>query len=105
MARAISLQMVKPKPATQPGAVSPGFGAGQFAGVRCDLDGYRRAFPSRWSAFLRAHFRDRIHVAFEFSVDERTARNWWEGTTAPRAEVLMVVLDRFPAALAMLRAA
>lgn len=105
MARDRSFSVVTPKPASPPGAVSPGFVPGQFAGVRFDMDGYRRAFPSLWSAFLRAHFRDRIHVAYEFSVDERTARNWWDGVNSPRPEVVMVALDRFPAAFAMLRAA
>lgn len=81
--------------------LSPGFGAGTLAGMVAgrpfDLDRFRRVFPDRWTAFLHAHFRSHAQVQFFFSVDEKTARNWWNGVGAPRAEFAVVALAAFPA--------
>lgn len=115
MARPV-LQLVWFNPAAQgaaPGAaLSPGAGSGgspvALAGqssalppgaVAVDLDGMRRQFPARWSAFLRAHFAGPLHVAVVFGVDERAARNWWEGVTAPRAEAAIAAVAAYPQAL------
>lgn len=57
-------------------------------GSRIDPDAYRRAFPDRWSAFLRAHHRDATEVAFFYGVTDRAARDWWEGRSAPRGSVV-----------------
>lgn len=73
-----------------------------YSGRPIDLHRMRAVFPDRWSAFLKAHFRNSVTVAFFFSVDEKTARNWIEGTTAPRAEVILSLIERCPAALPML---
>lgn len=58
--------------------------AGIFSGRRCDPHAIRRKFPAKWSGFLRAHFRDAVEVAYVFSVDAKTARLWWEGSTGPQ---------------------
>lgn len=53
-------------------------------GMPCDPHAIRRKFPGQWIGFLRAHFRDHVEVAFVFSVDEKTARHWWDGVTRPQ---------------------
>ena len=83
---------------TAGGGVSSGFGAGYFSERPFDLHRYRVVFPDRWSAFLRAHFRDHIHAAFMFGVSERCARNWWEGVSAPRAEFALAACKHIPGA-------
>lgn len=69
-----------------------------MSGRPFDLHHYRTIFPDRWSAFLRAHFRDHIHVAFMFGVSERAARKWWEGIGAPRAEFALAACKHIPGA-------
>jgi hypothetical protein len=115
MARPV-LQLVWVNPAVSGPALSSGFGPGAASGVgpvamagqssalpagavAVDLDGMRRQFPARWAAFLRAHFQGPLHVAMVFSVDERAARNWWEGVTAPRAEAAIAAVAAYPQAL------
>ncbi len=95
----VALRSVPAKRASPGAPASPGVSTGQFPGVPVDLDRLRRVLPDRWSAFLRAHFRDRIHVAFIFGVDERTARNWWDGVGSPRAEVVLLTISQCPDAL------
>ena len=58
--------------------------------------------PERWSAFLHAHFRDHIHVAYIMGVHESTARIWWEGGGAPRVEVALAACKHIPGAAAFL---
>ena len=58
----------------------------------------RCLFPDRWAGFLRAHFRDPVEVAFTFDVDEKTARNWWHGVTAPRGAAVAQAFAMQPAA-------
>ena len=85
--------------------VTPGAGvsSGELsAGRPFDMDGFRRVFPDRWADFLRAHFRDARHVAYTFSVDDKTARNWLAGMTGPRAEVALYVVATHPGALSEL---
>lgn len=81
-----------------------GSGPGILSGRRIDLQAVRRMFPSRWSAFLRAHFRSSTEVAFFFDVNEKTARLWLEGATAPRAEVVLALIERAPSVLPALLA-
>jgi hypothetical protein len=88
--------------ATAGGGVSSGIGVGEFFGQPFDLHRYRVVFPDRWSAFLKAHFRDHIHAAFVFGVSERTARNWFEGVSAPRAEFALAACKHIPGAAAYL---
>lgn len=55
-----------------------------IAGRPCDPERFRDLYPHLWSAFLHAHFADEVEVAYKFSVDATTARNWWSGKTGPR---------------------
>lgn len=75
-----------------------GGAAGEFFGQPFDLHHYRVMFPDRWAAFLKAHFRDHIHAAFVLGVSERTARNWFEGISAPRAEFALAACKHIPGA-------
>ncbi len=70
-----------------------------------DMDGYRRRFPDLWATFLRTNFRDANHIAFMFSVTERTAQNWLHGTNAPRPEFVLAVVKHMPAAAMLVNAA
>ena len=70
-----------------------------------DMHGYRRRFPDLWRVFLRAHFRDAQHIAYMFSVTERTAQNWLNCVGAPRPEFVLQAIRHIPAARAMLEAA
>ena len=110
MARDRSFSLVRPNDATRPAPVSPGACDGQFLadlGARpVNLHAMRCRFPALWSAFVRGNFRDTIHAAYVFGVDERTARAWWEGRSSPAAPVLAAIEDRHPGTiLAVLRAA
>lgn len=64
-----------------------------------DMHGYRRRFPELWAGFLRAHFRDAQHIAFMFSVTDRTAQNWLNCVGSPRPEFAIAAVARFPGAL------
>ena len=72
---------------------------------RCDPLSIRRKFPHQWSGFLRAHFRDAVEVAYVFSVDAKTARHWWEGTTGPQGWAVEFVHQVFPDAAKWMEAA
>jgi hypothetical protein len=79
---------------TAPGeAPSPGDAAGarsgECSGRPVDLDALRRFAPECWSRFLRDHFRCATEVAFVFDVDEKTARNWWHGSTGANMRALL----------------
>jgi hypothetical protein len=76
---------VHPHIAAHQGKLSSGDDAAGFAGVSpADVWGIKRTSPSRWAEFLRAHFRDSVHVAFTFGVSERTARDWLNEISTPR---------------------
>lgn len=85
---------------------SSGIGSGDCSGLLSgrpiDLDRFRAVFPDRWSAFLRAHFRNAVEVAYFFGTDEKTARNWLAGITAPRSEVVLALIERCPTVLPLL---
>jgi hypothetical protein len=71
--------------------------AGGFSGgAPADLWAMKRCFPDRWSDFLRAHFRDSVHVAFTFGVSERAARDWLNGVSGPRGSHVALAFDREP---------
>ncbi len=69
------------------------------------MHGYRRCFPDLWAGFLRANFRDAQHVAFMFSVTERTALNWLNAIGSPRPEFVMKAVKHIPGAAMLLEAA
>ncbi|EDM70810.1 hypothetical protein RAZWK3B_15473 [Roseobacter sp. AzwK-3b] len=66
---------------------------------------YRRAFRDRWTDFLRAHFQSHMHVAVFFSVDEKTARLWWNYANEPRGWAVSYAMATIPSAPAFLSAA
>lgn len=69
---------------------------GGSSGVRFDPHAFRRAFPDRWSAFLRAHHRDATEVAFFYGVTDRAARDWWEGVSGPKGAVVALAAAAEP---------
>ena len=70
--------------------------SGILSGRRVDLDGMRRRTPGRWSEFIRAHFADPVAVAYFFNVDEKSARNWWNGRNEPRLSAFSAMLQHMP---------
>jgi len=98
--------------ATRGGAVSPGISADKATGKNpgtiargavmpvggrpFDAQAYYRVFRDRWPDFIRANFRTSAHVAVFFNVDDRTARQWMEGTTAPRGQCVALAVVAMP---------
>lgn len=70
----------------------------KFSGQPFDIWTMKRVVPDRWRAFLHGSFTSHVHVAYIFSVDEKTARNWWEGIGAPRAEYVLAAINGVPGA-------
>jgi hypothetical protein len=60
------------------------------------------AFPDRWQAFLRAHFRNAFEVAVFFSVTPKAAEKWWEGIGGPQGSKLAYALEEIEGAAAHL---
>lgn len=73
--------------------------SGTFTGIPFDLHHFRAIFPDQWSQLIRRHFRNTVEVAFFFSCDEKTARNWWEGTTGPSGHAVAIAVKCLPGAL------
>lgn len=93
------------QPARSGPGVSSGVAPGPASGARSGLPAgvviagqWRRQFRCRWGAFLRAHFHSPVHVAAFFSVDEKTARMWWEEVTEPKGWVVAYACAALPAA-------
>ena len=57
--------------------------SGPSSGARAGYDAYQvhRDFPARWQAYIVANYRNIGHVTNVFGVSERTARNWWKGSS------------------------
>jgi len=77
-------------------AMSSGNYAGKPPASFIDMDRFRRAFPQVVAEWLRAHFRDKEHVAFFFDRDERTARNWLAGINTPAGAEAVAMVLQFP---------
>lgn len=105
VARSSALASLPPVLMSNHGMGDAGVSSGTLSGTPFNMDGFRRTFPGRWADFLRAHFRDSRHVAYAFSVDDKTARNWLAGITAPRAEIALYAVSTHPGALAELMGA
>lgn len=73
--------------------------SGTFTGKPFDLHHFRAIFPDQWSQLIRRHFRCTVEVAYFFSCDEKTARNWWEGTTGPSGHAVAIAVKCLPGAL------
>ncbi len=84
---------------------NPGDLVGLLSGRKSDPRAFRRLYPTRWPEFLRRHFHSKTHVQVFFDVDERCARNWWEGTTGPQGWAVEYALREVPGARAWLEAA
>lgn len=82
-----------------------GGSSGIYSARRCDPHAIRRKFPAKWMGFLRAHFRDAVEVAYFFSVDAKTARLWWEGSTGPQGWAVDFAHRTFPNARQWMEAA
>lgn len=85
--------------------VSSGECSGKFSGRPFDVWAVKRVLPDQWRALLRSYFRNHIEVAYAFSVDEKTARNWWEGVGCPRSEIALAAIRNIPHAAKILGAA
>ncbi len=73
--------------------------SGTFTGKPFDLHRFRAVFPDQWSELIRRSFRNPVEVAYFFSVDEKTARNWFEGTTGPSGHAVAIAVRYLPGAL------
>jgi len=82
-------------------ALSPG----TFSGRPCDPYAFRRLYPNRWREFLRAHFRNATDVEMAFSIDDKTARNWWHGKTGPQGWAVEYARQHVPGAAQWMEAA
>lgn len=65
-------------------------------GRPCDPRMFRALYPTKWAAFLRAHFENPTHVAAFFDVDHHCARNWYEGKTGPQGWAVNFALRAVP---------
>lgn len=57
---------------------------------------YQEFFAVRWSEFLRENFRSPEEIAVHFQVTAVTARNWLDGTTAPRGHCVARAFSTHP---------
>lgn len=101
-----SLQSLPVQDAPRGAAVSSGIDVGTIAGKPADPQAQRRLFPDRWGAFLRVNFHNHLHVAVFFSVDEKTARLWWNHVNQPQGWAVAYAVASIPnAAQQLLEAA
>ena len=94
-----SVSSRSPSPLTKVNAEPADKSSGKFAGVPFDMHRFRAVFPHRWADFLRQHFQSSTHVAAFFGVDDRTARHWLEGTTAPNGATAIFAVAAIPGAM------
>lgn len=95
------MRRVGPLRVVDHGAIAADKSCGEMSGVygapsRFDPHAFRRAFPDRWSEFLRAHHRDYIEVAYFYGVTERAARDWWTGISGPRGAPVAMAAAQHP---------
>jgi hypothetical protein len=74
---------------------------GTFPAIR-EIVSYRASFPDRWKEFLRQNFPSAARAAKSFAVDDKTARDWWHGRTAPSGFVVALAFKRMPTEAARL---
>lgn len=85
-------------------AVSSGVFVGYDVGRAFDIHRFRVVLRDRWADLLKAHFRDSVHIAYFFDVDEKTARNWLAGVTGPSGPAVARAIQSMPSAAAFLLA-
>lgn len=79
------------KPYAEAATACEGVSSGECVGAaagkmfRRVFDPYhkRQAFPDQWAQWCRENFRNSTQLGAAFGVDERTARNWMGGVSAP----------------------
>lgn len=69
---------------------------GPVAGAALDPHRVAREWPERWSAYVRAHFRSTAEVCYLFSVDDRTARKWWNAEGGARGDKVVLAASMHP---------
>lgn len=57
-----------------------------------------REFPDRWQAYIRANYRNLMHVQQVFGVSERTSRKWWNGETGANGGHVAMAVNEHPVA-------
>ncbi|MFB9149552.1 hypothetical protein [Roseovarius ramblicola] len=63
---------------------------------RFDPHKVHRQFPERWQRYIRSQYRSLAHVCQVFDVSEKTARNWWNGTTGAVGGHVAVAVQEHP---------
>jgi hypothetical protein len=96
---------VRPIRAVQSSCLLSGRKSGPGAAARFDPEAFAVAFPAKWQAFLRGHFRNPVHVAHVFGVTDRAARKWWDGDGGPGGAKVAQAQAMYPAETRMLFAA
>lgn len=69
-------------------------------GAGVDAKAFKAWFLPRWSAYLRANFRNQEEVATVFGVRFQTACNWWNADNCPSGDTVALTFLRFPDAQA-----
>jgi hypothetical protein len=54
------------------------------------------AFPDMWRAFLHAHYRNQIEVAYCYGVTEKAAEKWWQGIGGPNGAKVAIAFQTNP---------
>lgn len=67
-----------------------------WRGVPVQPAAYRDQFPRRWARFLRATLPSAEAVAVALQIDERTARNHWDGLHRPTGDRVAMLACVFP---------
>ena len=73
-----------------------GKSSGKLSGQPFDMHRFKAVFPDRWASFLRAHFQTSARVAAFFDVDDKTARNWLHGISAPSGPTVLFAVTCLP---------
>ncbi|WP_131802325.1 hypothetical protein [Yoonia tamlensis] len=53
-----------------------------------------------WRAFLHAHYRNQIEVAYCYGVTEKAAEKWWLGIGGPNGAKVAIAYQTHPAGAA-----
>lgn len=76
--------------------------SGKLSVVKSDtckaLDPHKMAieYPIRWKIYCREHYDYHTDLIPVFQIDEKTARNWWDGKGSPRSDKTSIAVNRHP---------
>jgi len=75
----------------------------QLLGRSVPVGGYNphdvhKSFPARWCVYIKANFRNLLHVQQVFAVSERTARKWWNGEGGANGGYVAIAVREHPVA-------